>query len=162
MWKKAHQQTQTKQEQHRLNKYNNMQIYAQKIEEESASDSLKSSKQTAGDPSPCINLQTGRRWTKTPAQCLKASLPLCCQEMEKMSLADCLLQEELMTSGSNDHISPTFTSCLLSDKPAGRGKQRIHVMPSTGDKLEQDGLALQIRARSILPVHWFWSGSSDA
>lgn len=30
--KKAHQQTQTKQEQHRLNKYNNMQIYAQKIE----------------------------------------------------------------------------------------------------------------------------------
>lgn len=57
-----------------------------------------------------------------------------------------------MTSGSNDHISPTFTSCLLSDKPAGRGKQRIHVMPSTGDKLEQDGLALQTRARSILPV----------
>lgn len=50
MWKKAHQQTQTKQEQHRLNKYNNMQIYAQKIEEESASDSLKSSKQTAGIP----------------------------------------------------------------------------------------------------------------
>lgn len=33
MWKKkAHQQTQTKQEQHRLNKYNNMQIYAQNIE----------------------------------------------------------------------------------------------------------------------------------
>lgn len=30
--KKAHQQTQTKQKQHRLNKYNNMQIYAQKIE----------------------------------------------------------------------------------------------------------------------------------